>query len=50
MRQITAFLADERTAIAIDYGAIVVGIPAVLVPILTGMGSQLKTALATAFK
>jgi Flp pilus assembly pilin Flp len=50
MRQITAFLNDERAATVIDYSAIVAGFVVVLVPIITGMGSQLKAAFTSAFK
>jgi pilus assembly protein Flp/PilA len=47
MRQIIRFLKDERAATAIEYGLIAAGIAVVLVPVLTGLGTKLKTSFTT---
>jgi len=39
MRNIIAFVKDERAATAIEYGLII--------PVLTGVGSKLKTTFTT---
>jgi pilus assembly protein Flp/PilA len=47
MHQIIRFLKDERAATAIEYGLIAAGIAVVLVPVLTGLGTKLKTSFTT---
>jgi pilus assembly protein Flp/PilA len=47
MRQIIAFLKDERAATAIEYGLIVTGIAVAIIPVITGMGTKLKTTFTT---
>jgi pilus assembly protein Flp/PilA len=44
VRQVLAFLKDERAATAIEYGLIAAGIAVAIIPVLTGVGSKLKTA------
>ena len=43
MRKIIAFLKDERAATAIEYGLIAAGITVAIIPVITGVGSKLKT-------
>jgi pilus assembly protein Flp/PilA len=53
MRQVIAFLKDERAATAIEYGLIATGIAVAIIPVLTGVGSKTKavfTTLSTALK
>ena len=53
MREIIAFLKDERAATAIEYGLIAAGITVIIIPAITGVGSRLKTtftAIQTALK
>jgi len=53
MRNLAAFLKDERAATAIEYGLIAAGIAVVIIPVITGIGSKLKTsftAIQTALK
>jgi pilus assembly protein Flp/PilA len=47
MRHITAFLKDETAATAIEYGLIAAGITVIIIPVITGMGSKLKTTFTT---
>jgi pilus assembly protein Flp/PilA len=47
MRQVIRFLKDERAATAIEYGLIAAGIAVVLIPVLTGLGTKLKTSFTT---
>jgi pilus assembly protein Flp/PilA len=47
MHQIIVFLRDERAATAIEYGLIAAGIAVVIIPVLTGMGTKLKTTFTT---
>jgi pilus assembly protein Flp/PilA len=47
MRKIIAFLKDERAATAIEYGIIAAGISVVIVAILTGVGTKLKTTFTS---
>jgi pilus assembly protein Flp/PilA len=47
MRQMIRFLKDERAATAIEYGLIAAGIAVVLIPVLTGLGTKLKTSFTT---
>ena len=44
MRQVIAFLRDERAATAIEYGLIATGIAVAIIPVLTGVGSKTKAA------
>jgi pilus assembly protein Flp/PilA len=53
MRQVIAFLKDERAATAIEYGLIATGIAVAIIPVLTGVGSKTKatfTLISTAIK
>jgi pilus assembly protein Flp/PilA len=53
MRQVIAFLRDERAATAIEYGLIATGIAVAIIPVITGVGSKTKAvfaALQTAIK
>jgi pilus assembly protein Flp/PilA len=47
MRQIIAFLKDERAATAIEYGLIATGIAVAIIPVLTGVGSRTRTVFTT---
>jgi pilus assembly protein Flp/PilA len=47
MRQVIAFLKDERAATAIEYGLIAAGIAVAIIPVLTGVGSKMKTVFTT---
>ena len=47
MRQIIAFLKDENAATAIEYGLIAAGIAVIIIPVITGMGSKMKTTFTT---
>ena len=47
MHQIVRFLKDERAATAIEYGLIAAGIAVIIVPVLTGLGTKLKTSFTT---
>jgi pilus assembly protein Flp/PilA len=47
MRRIIEFLKDKRAATAIEYGLIAAGIAVIIIPVLTGMGSKLKTTFTT---
>ena len=47
MRRIIEFLKDERAATAIEYGLIAAGIAVIIIPVLTGVGSKLKTTFTT---
>ena len=47
------FLKDETAATAIEYGLIATGIALAIIPVLTGVGTKLKTTfsvLSTALK
>jgi pilus assembly protein Flp/PilA len=53
MRVIRKFLKDESAATAIEYGLIATGIAVAIIPVITGLGTKLKTtfsALSTALK
>jgi pilus assembly protein Flp/PilA len=53
MRQVIAFLKDERAATAIEYGLIATGIAVAIIPVLTGVGSKTKatfTLISAALK
>jgi pilus assembly protein Flp/PilA len=47
MRSIIDFVKDERAATAIEYGLIAAGIAVIIIPVLTGVGSKLKTTFTT---
>jgi pilus assembly protein Flp/PilA len=47
VRKFIAFLKDERAATAIEYGLIAAGITVVIIPVITGVGSKLKTTFTT---
>ena len=47
MRKIIAFLKDERAATAIEYVLIAAGITVAIIPVITGVGSKLKTTFTT---
>ena len=50
---IIKFLKDERAATAIEYGLIATGIAVAIIPVITGLGTKLKTtftAVQTALK
>ena len=52
-RNLIAFLKDESAATAIEYGLIAAGIAVAIVPVVTGLGSHLKTtfsSISTALK
>ena len=47
MRLVTRFLKDESAATAIEYGLIATGIAVAIIPVLTGLGTKLKTTFTT---
>jgi pilus assembly protein Flp/PilA len=47
MRHVIAFLKDERAATAIEYGLIATGIALAIIPVITGIGTKLKTTFTT---
>ncbi len=47
MRLIVKFLKDESAATAIEYGLIAAGIAVAIIPVITGLGTKLKTTLST---
>jgi pilus assembly protein Flp/PilA len=47
MRLIIRFLKDESAATAIEYGLIATGIALAVIPVITGLGTKLKTTLST---
>jgi pilus assembly protein Flp/PilA len=52
-RRLRAFLADESGATAIEYGLIAAGIAVAILPVITGLGTHLKTSfgsISTALK
>jgi pilus assembly protein Flp/PilA len=53
MRLIIRFLKDETAATAIEYGLIAAGIAVAIIPVITGLGTHLKTtfsAISSALK
>jgi pilus assembly protein Flp/PilA len=46
-RNLIAFLKDESAATAIEYGLITAGIALAIIPVLTGIGSHLKTTFSS---
>ena len=52
-RKLIAFLEDESAATAIEYGLIAAGIALAVIPVITGLGTHLKTtfsAISSALK
>jgi pilus assembly protein Flp/PilA len=47
MRLIVRFLKDESAATAIEYGLIATGIAVAVIPVITGLGTKLKTTFST---
>ena len=46
-RKIIAFFKDESAATAIEYGLIAAGIALAIIPVITGIGTHLKTTFST---
>jgi pilus assembly protein Flp/PilA len=47
MRLIVRFLKDESAATAIEYGLIATGIAVAIIPVITGLGTKLKTTFSS---
>jgi pilus assembly protein Flp/PilA len=47
MNLMIRFLKDESGATAIEYGLIATGIAVAIIPVITGLGSHLKTTFST---
>ena len=47
MRLVIKFLRDESAATAIEYGLIATGIALAVIPVITGLGTKLKTTITT---
>ena len=47
MRLIVKFWKDENAATAIEYGLIATGIAVAVIPVITGLGTKLKTTFST---
>ena len=47
MPLIIRFLKDESAATAIEYGLIATGIAVAIIPIITGLGTRLKTTFSS---
>jgi pilus assembly protein Flp/PilA len=47
MRPIIKFLKDESGATAIEYGLIATGIAVAIIPVLTGLGTHLKSTFSS---
>ena len=47
MRLIVKFWKDESAATAIEYGLIATGIAVAVIPMITGLGTKLKTTFST---
>jgi pilus assembly protein Flp/PilA len=47
MRLIIRFFKDESAATAIEYGLIASGIAVAVIPVITGLGTHLKTSFST---
>ena len=45
--KLAAFLNDQSGATAIEYGLIATGIALAIIPVITGVGSHLKTTFQT---
>jgi pilus assembly protein Flp/PilA len=46
-RLISTFLKDESAATAIEYGLIAAGIAVAIIPVITGLGTHLKSTFST---
>ncbi len=46
-RTLIAFLKDKSAATAIEYGLIASGIALAIIPVITGLGTHLKTTFST---
>jgi pilus assembly protein Flp/PilA len=46
MRMIVKFLKDENAATAIEYGLIATGIAVAIIPVITGLGTKLKSTFS----
>jgi pilus assembly protein Flp/PilA len=46
-RQLAAFIANESGATAIEYGVIAAGIALAILPVITGVGTHLKSTFQT---
>jgi len=44
---VLAFLKDERAATTIEYGLIATGIAVAIIPVITGLGTRLKTTFTS---
>ena len=47
MRLIVEFWKDESAATAIEYGLIATGIAVAVIPVITGLGTRLKSTFST---
>jgi pilus assembly protein Flp/PilA len=47
VRLVIRFLKDENAATAIEYGLIATGIALAVIPVITGIGTKLKTTFTT---
>jgi pilus assembly protein Flp/PilA len=47
MHLIKKFLKDESAATAIEYGLIATGIAVAVIPVITGLGTKLKSTFST---
>jgi pilus assembly protein Flp/PilA len=47
MRLVVSFLKDESAATAIEYGLIATGIAVAIIPVITGLGTRLKTTFTS---
>ena len=47
MRLLVRFLKDETAATAIEYGLIATGIAVVIIPVITGLGTKLRTTFTS---
>jgi pilus assembly protein Flp/PilA len=47
MRLVIKFLKDESGATAIEYGLIATGIAVAVIPVITGLGTKLKTTFTS---
>ena len=47
MHMIIRFCKDERAATVIEYGLIASGIAVAVIPVITGLGTHLKTTFST---
>lgn len=47
MRLVAMFIKDERAATAIEYGLIATGIAVAIIPVITGLGTHLKSTFSS---